>query len=93
MNINGKLDLFKNSLGSLRLDKNDMNSTSMKTNIASPEEKSVAMNLLLDQEAKGKEALKKKKKSEENKKVKETIIASDDNKKIERDPLILLRLL
>lgn len=61
MNINGKLDLYKNSLGSLRLDKNDMNSTSMKSNIASPEEKSVAMNLLLEQEAKEKEAIKKKK--------------------------------
>jgi hypothetical protein len=94
MNINGKLDLFKNSLGELKLSKKDLGSASMKTTIMSSEEKAVAMNLLLDQGKKDKAESEKQK----NKKVKVTpkkvlpIESNKNEKQIERDPLALLKL-
>jgi hypothetical protein len=93
MNINGNLNLFNGSLGGLKLSKNDVGSSAMKTTVMSPEEKAVEMNFLLEQERKNKEELRKAKKIKvEEKKCQQLNTKKIEDKVIERDPLKLLKL-
>lgn len=90
MNINNNLGLLKNSMNELKLSKNDVGSSAMKSTIMSPEEKAVAMNL--NEEKKRKEELKKKKAKALELKKNTTAVSIKEEKVIERDPLKLLKL-
>jgi acetate kinase len=92
MNINGKLDMFKNSLGQLRLSKNDVGSSAMKTTVTTTNEKSVDLALHLEQENLNKEEMLKKKKAKKEEDDKKEAVVKDESKAIERDPLKLLKL-
>jgi hypothetical protein len=81
MNINGKLDLYKNSLGGLKLSDKKFKDMTMQTTICTSDEKSVAMNFQSGQNTNQKHS---KPKEEEAKEI--------NNEKIERNPLILLKL-
>lgn len=99
MDISGKLDLFKNSLGQLRLAHKDT-SSAMRTAVSSPEEKAVDLGLLEQEE---KDEFKKSKKKKDDS-AKDEIISykkgefsiaktvDTDKKSIEKDPLKLLKL-
>jgi hypothetical protein len=80
MNINGKLDLYKNSLGGLKLSDKKFKDMTMQTTICTSDEKSVAMNFQSGQNANQKNPKPKEEEKEIN------------NEKIERNPLILLKL-
>jgi hypothetical protein len=95
MNINGKLDLFKNSISDMKLAGRDT-SAGMKTTVMSPEEKAVDINLQLEQEKKDKEEAQDKKKFKKLKLMDGKDKCADqkvEKQVIERDPMKLLRLL
>lgn len=90
MNINNNLDLLKNLMSELRLSKNNVGSSSMKTTVSSSEQNAVAANL--EAEKKHKEELKKKKEKTLKVKSEDTDASVKEEKVIERDPLKLLKL-
>lgn len=90
MNINNNLSLLNNTMSELKLSKNDVGSSAMKSTVMSPEENAVAMNL--EAERKHKEELKKKKAKALKEKTNKTEVSKKEEKVIERDPLKLLKL-
>ena len=91
MNIDGKLDLFKNFVSENKLGKNNVQSNINQSMVASPEQKLLGMELPKESLQ---EKLKREKKEKEMKAAKKAKEEIDPNKNkiIERNPLALLRL-
>ena len=91
MNIDGKLDLFKNFISENKLGKNNVQSNINQSMVASPEQKLLGMELPKESL---KERLKREKKEKEMAAAKKAaeVVNPNKDKKIERNPLALLKL-
>ena len=100
MNINSKLDLYKNSLSNLKLSEKQT-SAAMRSTVTSPEEQTVAMNLATKKEKDEKEEfLRQQRARKANKQIEvidpvnpDDLLKKEGKFKVERDPVKLLKLI